>query len=67
MCMRCLEISRRSLLAGGAVAGAALATGAAQARIRPVDMTPLIGPGFKPTERDEIGLWHQMNRVEEEI
>jgi predicted Zn-dependent protease len=26
-----------------------------------------VGPGFKPTERDEMGLWSQMDRVEEEI
>ena len=67
MCARCYEVSRRSLLVGGAVAGAALTTGAAQARIRPAEMVPLIGPGFKPTERDEQGLWQQMDRVEEEI
>ena len=30
-------------------------------------MVPLVGPGFKPTDRDEIGLWHEMERVEEEI
>ncbi len=30
-------------------------------------MQPLIGPGYKPTDRDEIGLWQQMERVEEEI
>jgi len=67
MCIRCLDVSRRSLLVGGAVAGASLATGAAQARIRPAEMVPLIGPGFRPTDRDEIGLWQQMDRVEEEI
>ena len=67
MCARCCEVSRRSLLAGGAIAGAALATGAAQARIKPSEMESLVGPGFKPTDRDEIGLWHQMDRVEEEI
>ena len=67
MCARCYEVSRRSLLAGGAVAGAALGTGVAQARVRPADMVPLIGPGFRPTDRDELGLWQQMNRVEEEI
>ena len=42
-----LEISRRSLLAGGGVAAASLTTGVAQARIRPADMVPLIGPGFR--------------------
>jgi len=67
MCMRCLEMSRRSLLIGGGVAAAALTTGVAEARIRPADMAPLVGPGFKPTDRDEIGLWHDMDRVEEEV
>jgi predicted Zn-dependent protease len=65
MCVRCLEISRRSLLLGGGAA--ALHTGVASARIRPSDMVPLIGPGFKPTEKDEQGLWKEMERVEEEI
>jgi predicted Zn-dependent protease len=65
--MRCLEMSRRSLLIGGGVAAAALTTGVADARIRPADMVPLIGPGFKPTDRDEIGLWKDMERVEEEV
>ena len=67
MCLRCYELNRRALLAGGGLAAASLATGAAQARIRPADMQPLIGAGFKPTERDEIGLWHQIERVEEEV
>jgi len=67
MCARCLEISRRSLLLGGGAAAAALHTGVASARVRPQDMVPLVGPGYKPTERDEIGLWHEMERVEEEI
>ena len=67
MCVRCLELNRRSLLVGGGAAAAALSTGVAQARIRPADMQPLIGPGFRPTDRDEIGLWQQMDRVEEEV
>lgn len=67
MCVRCPDLTRRSLLAGGAVAAASLNTGVAQARIRPQDMTPLIGPGFKPTDKDEIGLWQLMERAEEEI
>ena len=66
MCMRC-DISRRSLLAGGGVLAASLATGAAQARIRPADMVPLIGPGYRPTETDEKGIWQLMDRVEEEV
>jgi predicted Zn-dependent protease len=66
MCVRC-AISRRSLLVGGAATAAALQAGVAQARIRPQDMVPLVGPGYKPTERDEIGLWKEMDRAEEEI
>ncbi len=67
MCFRCYELNRRSMLIGGGVAAASLSTGVAQARIRPADMRPLIGPGFRPTDRDEIGLWQQMDRVEEEV
>ncbi len=67
MCFRCDALTRRSLLVGGGLAAAALHTGAAHARVRPQDMVPLIGPGYRPTERDEIGLWQQMERVEEEI
>jgi predicted Zn-dependent protease len=67
MCARCFEISRRSLLIGGGAAAAALHTGVAQARVRPQDMVPLVGPGYRPTDRDEQGLWKEMERVEEEI
>lgn len=67
MCMRCIELSRRSLLIGGGAAAAALHTGVAEARIRPQDMVPLIGPGYRPTEKDELGLWKLMERAEEEI
>ena len=66
MCIRC-EISRRSMLIGaGALAGATM-TGVASARVKPADMVPLIGPGFKPTEKDEQGLWQQVERIEEEV
>ena len=67
MCVRCLMLNRRSLLVGGGAATAALHTGVANARVRPQDMVPLIGPGFKPTDADEKGLWREMDRVEEEI
>jgi hypothetical protein len=66
MRMRC-EISRRALLGGGGALAASTLTGVAQARIKPADMVPLIGPGFKPADRDEQGLWQQMDRVEEEV
>ena len=67
MCGRCLELTRRSVLVGGGIAAAATQTGVAQARIRPQDMVPLVGAGFKPTDRDEQGLWREMDRVEEEV
>ena len=67
MCQRCLELTRRSLLVGGGAAAVALQAGLAEARVRPQEMVPLVGPGYRPTERDEIGLWKEMDRVEEEI
>ena len=67
MCMRCASMTRRSLLAGGAIAAASLHSGVAEARVRPQDMVPLIGPGFRPTDKDEQGLWKEMERAEEEI
>jgi hypothetical protein len=67
MCFRCARLTRRSLLIGGSAAAAALHAGVAEARIRPQDMVPLVGPGFRPSDRDEQGLWKEMDRVEEEI
>jgi Zn-dependent protease with chaperone function len=67
MCERCLQLTRRALIMGGGAVAAGLHAGVAQARIRPQDMVPLVGPGFKPTERDEQGLWKEMERVEEEV
>ena len=67
MCLRCVEMSRRALLVGGGAAAAALHTGVAQARVRPQDMVPLVGPGFRPTDKDEQGIWQLMDRAEEEI
>ena len=66
MCIRC-AISRRSMLAGSGALAASAMTGIANARIKPADMVPLIGPGYRPTDKDEQGLWQQVERVEEEI
>ena len=60
-------LTRRSMLAGGGAAVAGLATGIAQARILPRDMVPLVGPGHRPVDKDEQGMWQQMERVEAEI
>jgi predicted Zn-dependent protease len=67
MCINCLALSRRAMLAGTGAAAATLATGAAQARIPPASMVPLIGPGYRPVDRDELGIWKLMDRVEEEV
>ena len=61
------DLTRRTLLAGGGAVAASLATGVATARIPPSAMVPLIGPGYRPTDRDELGMWQQMQRVEEEV
>ena len=60
-------IDRRSLLLAGAALTAASATGTASARVLPAAIVPLIGPGYRPVDADEKGMWQQMARVEEEI
>ena len=62
-----IEISRRAVLGAGGAAVAALAAGQGNARIPPSTMVPLIGPGYRPVDADEKGMWQQMERVEEEI
>ena len=59
--------SRRTVLAAGGSLVAASAAGVAEARILPKDMVPLIGPGYRAVDEDEKGMWHQMERVEEEV
>jgi len=66
-CPKCVALSRRSLLVGGGVAAASLTTGMAEARVLPKDMVPLVGPGYRPTDADERGIWQQMDRIEEEL
>ncbi|QDP18669.1 M48 family metallopeptidase [Sphingomonas xanthus] len=60
-------ISRRALIGGGGLLAAGIATGAAQARVLPKEMEPLIGPGYRAVDQDEKGLWKLMERVEEEV
>jgi len=67
MCLGRFEFSRRALLVGGGAAAASMSIGAAEARVYPADMVPLVGPGYRPTERDETGLWKEMDRVEAAI
>ena len=60
-------VSRRAMLAGSGALAAGAVTGMAAARILPRNMVPLVGPGYRPTDRDEVGIWQRMERVEEEI
>ncbi|MDQ3074593.1 MAG: M48 family metalloprotease [Pseudomonadota bacterium] len=60
-------LDRRSLLLAGGALAAGSVTGTAAARISPAAMIPLIGPGYRPVDPDERGMWQQMERVEEEI
>ncbi len=60
-------LTRRSLLGGLGCACCAGMVGAADARISPASMKPLIQAGYRPTETDEKGLWQQYERVEQEI
>jgi predicted Zn-dependent protease len=55
------------MLGGLGCACCASVAGIAEARIRPADMKPLVGPGYRPTDKDEQGMWQQYQRVEEEI
>ena len=64
-----LPLTRRMMLGGLGCACCAglIGVGPAEARIRPSEMRPLIGPGYRPTEADERGMWQQYERVEQEI
>jgi Zn-dependent protease with chaperone function len=62
-----LALTRRSLIGGlGCACCAGLVTPAA-ARISPRSMKPLVGPGHRPADKDEQGMWQQYERVEQEI
>ncbi|MEO6247429.1 MAG: M48 family metallopeptidase [Sphingomicrobium sp.] len=59
--------SRRAVIGGAGALALTIPTGLNAARIRPADMNPLIGPGYRAVDPDEKGLWQQCERVEEEI
>ncbi len=65
--MNDLPLTRRMLLGGIGCACCAGLVGTAEARISPRSMVPLIGPGHRPTDKDEAGMWQQYERVEQEI
>jgi predicted Zn-dependent protease len=61
-------LTRRAMLAGlGCACCATIVPTPAEARVRPADMQPLVGPGYRPTDDDERGLWHETERFEEEV
>lgn len=59
--------SRRQVVAGLGCACCLGLGGIAEARISPRDMVPIVGPGHRPQDRDEEGMWQQYERVEQEI
>ena len=59
-------LTRRAML-GGTGSLALLGPSLAGARIPPASLAPLVGPGYRPQDPDEQGMWQQMTRVEEEI
>ena len=59
--------TRRSILGGFGCACCAGLVGTAQARISPRTMEPLIGPGHRPTDKDEQGMWQIYERAERDI
>lgn len=59
--------TRRSILGGLGCACCAGFVGTAQARISPLSIEPLIGPGHRPTDKDEIGMWQLYERAERDI
>ncbi|HEX8214137.1 MAG TPA: M48 family metalloprotease [Allosphingosinicella sp.] len=59
--------TRRTLLGGLGCACCAGMVGTAQARISPLSMEPLIGPGHRPTDKDELGMWQLYERAERDI
>jgi predicted Zn-dependent protease len=61
-------LTRRTMLAGlGCACCAGILPSPASARIRPADMQPLVGAGFRPSDDDERGMWQQYERFEEEV
>ncbi len=61
--------SRRAFMIGAGCAGWGLTGGmhSALAAIDPKAMTAELIPGFKPVEKDEVGIWYQMAKVEEDL
>jgi len=62
-------ITRRTLIGGMGCLCCAGLPGIAHAlqRVSPAAMQPLVGPGHRPTDEDERGMWQQYERVEQEI
>lgn len=60
-------VTRRSVIGGLGCACCAGLSGAALARISPLAIDPLIGPGHRPVDKDEQGLWQLYERAERDI
>lgn len=61
------NLSRRRFLAAGLCGCALCFGGRALASGPPGTLQPLVGPGYRPVDADERGLWQFCERLEEEI
>ncbi|HEY0625268.1 MAG TPA: M48 family metalloprotease [Allosphingosinicella sp.] len=62
-----MNLTRRSILGGFGCACCMGMVGAAQARVTPAEVDPMIGPGHRPTDKDEQGMWQLYERAERDI
>lgn len=59
-------ISRRSVIKS-CIGGLCACHASAWTATLPSDLEPLIGDGYRPSDKDERGLWQSIERLEEEI
>lgn len=61
-----MATSRRTFLSSIGGCAACLA-GAANARVLPTDLEPLVDEGYAPANDDERGIWQSLERIEESL
>ena len=62
-----MRISRRQLLGAGLGGCLGCAVGRVWSKPLPTDLQPLMAADYKPSDLDERGMWHDMERIEESI
>jgi predicted Zn-dependent protease len=59
--------SRRHFLHSLCGCGLCFASGASFAKVLPFELTPVVTPGYAPSEEDERGLWQSCGQIEEAL